>query len=36
VRVTQELQVSSKREYVKFQAKEKAKNEEGKNGHEGL
>jgi hypothetical protein len=29
-------QVSSKRECVKFRAKEKAKNGEGKNGNEGL
>ncbi len=36
VRVMPKPQVSSKRECVKFRAKEKAKNGEGKNGNEGL
>ncbi len=36
MKAMQELQVSSKRKCVKFRAKEKAKNGEGKNGHEGL
>jgi hypothetical protein len=33
---TRKHQISSERECVKFQAKEHAKNGEGKSGHEGL
>jgi hypothetical protein len=36
VRITQKHQVSSESKHEKFQAKKKAKNGEGKGGHEGF